>query len=52
MIGFRQLMYDVIESDGPVNFTVGVISGQLRINVPFNFSTNDVAGPNQAQGIT
>ena len=37
--------YTAFENEGVINFEIGVISGELRIDVPFNFSTGDVATP-------
>ena len=51
MIGFRPTEYSAFENQGAINFTIQLISGQLRIDVPFNFSTADIASPtNRAEG--
>ena len=51
MIGFLEPEYSAFESQGAINFTIGVISGQLRIDAPFNFSTTDIVGSsNPAEG--
>ena len=51
MIGFRPTEYSAFENQGAINFTIQLISGQLRIDVPFNFNTADIASPtNRAEG--
>ena len=51
VIGFLQAEYSAFENQGAINFTVGVISGRLRIDAPFNFSTSDTVDPNnRAEG--
>ena len=45
MIGFRPTEYSAFENQGAINFTIELISGQLRVDVPFHFSTADIASP-------
>ena len=51
VIGFRPTEYSAFENQGAINFTIELVSGQLRIDVPFNFSTADITSPmNRAEG--
>ena len=51
VIGFLQSEYIAVENQGNVSFTIGLISGQLRIDALFNFSTADIVSPtNRAEG--
>lgn len=52
VIGFLELQYNAAENAGPITFNIGVISGELRIDVPFSFSTSDITSSlNRAEGI-